>query len=417
LSIDGADRLLDGWQVQHHQAALAPVRAAAGILEQFGARVEETRRTERDCLRLGPRPQAAIQTRLAGWRGEEAVAGARANGAAFTAFVALRLAGAATLAGRRRADCTLQRRALAAEIASAISLSGGSRPELVRCLDGWTVARWRDESERELFRALVGDPCDQTRAHVVAHGRLARLLVAPVEPVPRSAPAVELGDGDLHGAPCRSRCRPRVIDWTMLWAGPWAADQLRRSGSVVQRVEHPRRRDGLFGWPEGRRLWRGLNGHKRLRLLDARSPCDREQLERVIKRGEILITSMTPRALRSLQFDDGWRVANAPHLLHVELVAFEPPWEDSPGLGEHAAAQAGMLWRADDSPARPAPWADPLLGAAALAVAQAWLSSTERPGGRVRLSLERAASLAFAVPGAFAVGAAASPPTVQSGIE
>jgi crotonobetainyl-CoA:carnitine CoA-transferase CaiB-like acyl-CoA transferase len=196
-----------------------------------------------------------------------------------------------------------------------------------------------------------------------------------------------------------TRRRPRIVDWTALWAGPWTADQLRRAGSVVNRIEHPRRRDGLLGWPEGRRMWRALNGHKPLALLDARHAYDRQRLEAVIGGSDVLITSMTPRACRSLGFDDGWREAHAPDLLHIELVAFEEPWADSPGLGEHAAAQAGLLWRDGALPARPAPWADPLLGAAALAFAEAWLASPRRPAGRVRFSLEAAARLVFAIPG------------------
>jgi crotonobetainyl-CoA:carnitine CoA-transferase CaiB-like acyl-CoA transferase len=165
---------------------------------------------------------------------------------------------------------------------------------------------------------------------------------------------------------------------------------------VVHRIEHPRRRDGLLSWPEGRRCWQQLNAHKRVSLLDARGRHDRPALEAAIARSDLFVTSMTPRALRSLGLDDAWRREHAPHLLHLELVAFEEPWTDAPGLGEHAAAQAGLLWRAGGPPEHLSPWADPLLGACALAVAQAWLASRDRPGGRVRLSLERAARLAVA---------------------
>jgi crotonobetainyl-CoA:carnitine CoA-transferase CaiB-like acyl-CoA transferase len=108
----------------------------------------------------------------------------------------------------------------------------------------------------------------------------------------------------------------------------------------------------------------------------------------------VLLTSMTPRALTSLGFDDDWRRERAPGLLHIELVAHEEPWADAPGLGEHAAAGAGLLWRAGRRPAAPYPWADPLLGAATLALARMWLAGEQQPCGRVRISLERAAALA-----------------------
>jgi crotonobetainyl-CoA:carnitine CoA-transferase CaiB-like acyl-CoA transferase len=233
-------------------------------------------------------------------------------------------------------------------------------------------------------------------AEVVARARMARLLVGSVEPAAASS-GLELGSGALTGPRRAARHRPRVVDWTVLWAGPWAAQHLRRSGTLVERIEHPRRRDGLLSWPEGRRWWRRLNSRKRVTWLDARVERDRARLGAAIGDAEILLTSMTPRARASLGFDDCWRCEHAPGLLHLELVAFEEPWSDAPGLGEHAAAMAGLLWRADGPPATPYPWADPLLGASALALGRIWLSSERRPGGRVRLTLERAAALPFAI--------------------
>jgi crotonobetainyl-CoA:carnitine CoA-transferase CaiB-like acyl-CoA transferase len=243
---------------------------------------------------------------------------------------------------------------------------------------------------------MVGPARAGSCAEIVAAAREARLLLGAVRaPAPPSSR--DVGDGRLAGALRRDRRRPRVVDWTVLWAGPWAAQELRRSGALVERIEHPRRRDGLLGWPAGRSWWRRLNAGKRLSLLDAGRDGDRARLDRSLRDADVLITSMTPRALRSLGFDDAWRAEHAPRLLHVELVAFDEPWADAPGLGEHAAAEAGLLWGGCDGPRPPYPWGDPLLGAAALVLAQAWLASDRARGGRVRLSLEGAASLAFGV--------------------
>jgi len=281
------------------------------------------------------------------------------------------------------------------ELLVALLVSGRSKPELVRCRDGWAVARWRDDDERRLFDALGGadglDGVDET----VSRARAARLLLGAVRP-PRRGASLALGSGALDGTDSE-RPRPRVVDWTVLWAGPWAAQRLCCSGARVARIEHPRRRDGLLAWPEGRRWWGGLNRGKALALLDAREPADRGRLDATVQDADILLTSMTPRALRSLGFDEPWRVQRAPRLLHVELVAFEAPWSDAPGLGEHAAAEAGLLWRPNDGPASPYPWADPLLGAAALALCRIWLASGRRRGGHVRLTLEQAATLPFAM--------------------
>src|SRR5581483_12423784 len=257
----------------------------------------------------------------------------------------------------------------------------GTTPELVRCADGWVVVRWREQRERELLRALVGPPRERSCEDVVAGGRLARMLIAPVRPPRDQAPELALAGAMIGGGP-EHRRRPKIVDWSVLWAGPWATGQLRRSGPLVCRVEHPRRPDGLLGWPSGRRAWRQLNQCKRLVALDARNPRDRQRLAGEIAAADILVTSMTPRALAGLGFGDAWRRECRPGLLHVELIAFEDPWSDAPGLGEHAAAQAGLLWREGRAPARPYPWADPLLGVAALAVCEAWLASSARPGGR-----------------------------------
>ena len=400
--IEGGSTLLDGWTVERSADAVAPVQAAARILEEHGATSVVADVSTGSCvLRIRPADaDATTEVTLTRWTGERALRDALAvlgseqrlapSGAPLSAYVAMRLAGAA--AGRRPA-AVVDAAAAVRELLVALHAGGEPAPALVRCADGWVVARFRDAHERRLLRALTGPLQCCERARVVEQARIARLLVGSVEPAPASVP-LGLGTGAL-GEHWPARRRPlRVVDWTVLWAGPWTAQQLRRDGAPVTRIEHPRRRDGLRSWPAGRRWWWQLNHGKRLALLDARATRERADLEAHIAGAGVLLTSMTPRALTSLGFDDDWRRARAPGLLHIELVAHEAPWEDAPGLGEHAAASAGLLWRAGRAPAAPYPWADPLLGAAALALARMWLA-TDRPGGRVRISLERAAALAF----------------------
>ena len=398
MPIKGGEALLDGWSVQRAPGSPAPLTTATWILAQFGAIVTEGEQVDTHSVRIIPRFGRPVEAGLRGWTGERALAEAPPQGSVLGAYAALRLAGAAVLAGRRGIDIRLPTAHLIAELSTPLRVQGGSQPVLRRCRDGWVVARWRDEHERLLFDALAADAPAGTRAEVLAGARQARLLVASVERPPAAPAPIALGTGSLGGAVGEPRRRSRVIDWSVLWAGPWAAGQLRRSGSLVQRIEHPRRRDGLLASDDGRRWWGALNHGKRTRLLDARHPRDRRRLENAIRDADVLITSMTPRALSSLGFDDGWRSDHAPHLLHIELVAFEEPWADAPGLGEHAAAQAGLLWQDGAPPAPLHPWADPLLGASALTLSRIWLAGAPRRGGRVRLSLERAASLAFALP-------------------
>ncbi len=409
MSIDGADTLLRGWTIELPSRAATPVRLAAATLRQFGAREADGVAGDPSTVRLAAAGGRRVRAGLRGWVGEEALPVGPPHGSVLTAYAGLRLAGAAAFAARRGIDLELRTEQLRRELTAPVNLSGGGGPELFRCRDGWVVVRWREEGERPLLRALVGDEGESTRADVVAAARTARILAAPVLPPLDRRGRFDLGHGAIVGDHAALNRRPRVLDWSVLWAGPWATGELRRTGSAVQRLEHPRRRDGLLGSPEGRRWWRRLNGHKRIVLLDAARAGEHKRLAGSIREADILVTSMTPRALRSLGFDDDWRAEHAPRLLHLELVAFEEPWSDAPGLGEHAAAQAGLLWNHDEAmPAPPLPWADPLLGAAALALAQIWLAAATPRGGRVRLSLEQAAALALAAgPG---LGPRSAPP-------
>jgi CoA-transferase family III len=410
-SIEGADRLLEGWAVECARDAPAPLVAARELLVRFGGeRCDVAGVSERSDGRparrsAGARGAAPLwlcapggrpsEVHLAGWIGERALPESlRPTGSVLTAYAGLRAAAAAVVGARRGGSVTLGSESLVRELTAALRHAGPSRPQLVRCRDGWAVARWRDEHEPQLLRALVGPEGASARADTVAAAHEARLLVGAIRRPPPGAPRA-LGGGSLDGAGRKACRRPRVVDWTVLWAGPWAAQELRGSGALVERIEHPRRRDGLLAWPAGRAWWRRLNSGKRLSLLDVRREGDRARVERSLTDADVLLTSMTPRALRSLGFDDAWRREHAPRLLHVELVAFEEPWADAPGLGEHAAAEAGLLWGGRT----PYPWADPLLGALALLVARVWLASDRARGGRVRLSLERAASLAFDIGG------------------
>jgi len=394
--VSSSETLLAGWSIALPAGAAAPVRFAAEVLCGAGAVIDGHHDGTAPLLTLRDPSGRVGGARLGGWNGERTLCDGPAQGSVLTAYAGLRLAGAAAEGARRGLAVELSAGDLRSELRAPVLLRGGTRPRLVRCRDGWVVARWRDPDEADLLAAMVGPLPDRTVADVVVQARLARLLVAPVLPpaqaVPAAWPRVSAPAGP-EPSPLR---RPQVVDWSVLWAGPWASGQLRRSGAIVHRIEHPRRRDGLLAWGAGRRSWMELNGGKQLSLLDARLPGDHARLADAIRRADILITSMTPRALSRLGFDEEWRQRHAPRLLHLELVAFEPPDEHAAGLGEHAAAQAGLLWRGDRRPAAPAPWPDPLLGASALAFAQFWLGSRSRPGGRLRLSLERAAALALA---------------------
>jgi hypothetical protein len=265
----------------------------------------------------------------------------------------------------------------------------------LRCADGWFVARWRSADEPELLRALVGPLERASVASVWRAAAEARLLVTPVRVAPRVCrPRMRVLQ--RHGGMSRTSGPARIVDWTNLWAGPWATGALARDGADVVRIEAPSRRDGYHG---GER-WDRWNGAKRLLVADARDTRSREAIGAEISRADVLVSGHTPRVLPQLGFDDAWFRREAPGVFRLSLVAFEEPFTDAPGLGEHAAALSGLLTRREGaSPAPPYPWADPLLGAWALLVLRAHAWAGHPAGGHIRLSLESAAARAAIAPG------------------
>jgi hypothetical protein len=460
MPLDGQRRLLEGWRVRAVGRQDGVAVCGARALAWLGVTTIEERGQE-ELLELGGCGCARV--RITGWEGERA-ARARCGLAAIE-----RAAGDAAAIGPRGmvvtqylgtlAAAAALRRASAARSLASVGSDGGlafdgaalargvvegidpaatTPAATLRCADGWLVARWRHPSERQLLAAvLAADGLDPHASDgldlrgcgveaVWAAARACRLLAAPVRlPGGPSEPA--LLDAPRPPQPADSqpvgRGRLRVVDWTPLWAGPWATGKLADQGHLVTRIEPPARRDGLLRTAHGRACWRRWNGAKSLALLDAREPGGRRALGALVAGSHVLVTGMTPRVLPQLGLDDEWFARNAPHPLRVELVGFDEPNQDLPAVGEQTAAVAGLLSpeHPDRPPFPPLPWPDPLLGANCLVAIRAWEAAGRPPGVRIRLSLESAARSALVAPSALAArntvragpeaaGAAVNPP-------
>jgi hypothetical protein len=366
--------LLAGVDIGASGTAHGPAARAGRALRDLGARTHK--------LPAGGE-RLTIQGRSLTLRGQRSVA---APARIAEEYLGLLMAGE-LLAGRR----TVAR-------ARANGLTDGAPDApaaLIACRDGWLVARWRDETEPSLLEALVGPVKNADTAVAWRAAMEARLIVSPV----RATPRVASPSASVLAPPRERRSGSRglrVIDWTNLWAGPWATGELARDGVEVLRIEAPGRRDGYLRSRSGRRRWQRWNGSKRLIVRDARHPSGRRELREVIAGADILVTAHTPRVLPHLGFDDDWFATQAPHLFHLSLVAYEEPFTGLPGMGEQACALAGLFWRGQSrTPARPYPWADPLLGAWALLVLRAHAAAGNPRGGHLRLSLESAAARAI----------------------
>ena len=408
LEVDGHGRArvgVTGWDGER------PVRERCGVAS--------TERAAGDVTASGPRGMVAAQ-----------YLGALAAAAALRVAVESQLGSRSPGATQPTLGTIGEATALAGGLVEGID-PAATAAEALACADGWVVARWRQPSEPALLAAVLaassGSPSrtgggldlrDCGVEAVWAAARDCRLLVAPVRPpgLPAEPPLLDVrrrvrpaADGfhRAHSGSAHSTGRRlRVVDWTPLWAGPWATGRLADQGHLVTRVEPPARRDGLLGTARGRACWRRWNGAKSLALLDARQPEGRRALGALIAGSDVLVTGMTPRVLPQLGLDDDWFAGNAPHLLRVELVGFDEPNHDLPAVGEQAAAFAGLLSpeRRGDPPFPPLPWPDPLLGANCLVAIRAWEAAGRPSGVRIRLSLEdaaRSAVRARSAPGAW----------------
>lgn len=176
----------------------------------------------------------------------------------------------------------------------------------------------------------------------------------------------------------------KVVDLSVMWAGPLCGDLLARAGAQVVKAESPSRPDGSKrGMPE---FYERLNGRKQHLSIRLETPEGRAEMLDLLREADIVITSCRPRALEQMGFDphlatseDGviWAAITGYGWEHGHRVAF----------GDDAAAAGGLVALGGESPeaglGRDLPrfvgdaLADPLTGvAAAVAVMEQWLSES-----------------------------------------
>ncbi|UGT61724.1 CoA transferase [Nocardia asteroides] len=169
----------------------------------------------------------------------------------------------------------------------------------------------------------------------------------------------------------RLRERPRVIDFSALWAGPLCAHLLTRTGAEVVKVESRTRPDGARTGPAG--FYDLLHHGQRSVTVDFDDPADRDRLARLVAGADLVVEASRPRALRRLGLDAEGMVAAGVSWLSITA---RGRGSDRVGFGDDIAACAG-LHAGGDTPVpcahTPVPCgdalADPLTGAVAAAEA------------------------------------------------
>ena len=169
-----------------------------------------------------------------------------------------------------------------------------------------------------------------------------------------------------------------------MWAGPLCTELLGRAGGDVQKVTSAVRPDGLAGSP----MHAELNEHKTVVDLDLRCAAGRKALDTLLASADLMVTSLSPRALSNLELLPEQLCAKHPQLRTLAITAFEP---DSPerdwvayGTGVHAAS--GLGWRHDELRTPAYSYPDPLAGLLAARVTVAQLADVAPRHARVSLA-------------------------------
>ena len=174
----------------------------------------------------------------------------------------------------------------------------------------------------------------------------------------------------------RSLRDAKVVDLSVMWAGPLCGDLLARAGAQVVKVESPSRPDGARrGLPKFYEL---LNGKKQHRSIGFDASEGRAELLGLLQNADIVITSCRPRALEQMGIDPRDAVRQS-GVIWAAITGYG--WEQGHkvAFGDDAAAAGGLVCHAE----RTLPCfigdaiADPLTGVtAAAAVMEQWLRGT-----------------------------------------
>ena len=209
----------------------------------------------------------------------------------------------------------------------------------------------------------------------------------PVTPYRRPPAVSDRRRAELPGDPPSAAARvegARVVDLTSMWAGPLCTELLGTAGAEVVKVECAARPDGLAGSS----MYDELNAHKTVADLDLRRPDARRRLDAMLESADLLVTSISPRALANLELLPAQLGAAHRDLRTLSITAFDSGSPEADwvayGTGLHAASGLGWL---EGEPRPPAfSYPDPLAGLQAACSAVDQLSSAAAQHARVSLA-------------------------------
>jgi hypothetical protein len=251
------------------------------------------------------------------------------------------------------------------------STSVGGRSRILRASDGWITVTLSRFSDLELLPAFSSggippaaptdlvDPGERDglwdRLEAFTGGRSARALEAAGQLVGLAVARVGSSDGDAMpwsisrlGAPVPVRPqRPRVVDFSAMWAGPLCAHLLGRCGAEVVKVEDAGRPDATrLGDPW---LFEELHrGHEQI-VLDFGSAVDRGLLGELVASADVIVEASRPRALSHLGMDPERFLGSRAGRTWISITGYGRSGERSNwvAFGDDAAAAGGLVAAGD----------------------------------------------------------------------
>jgi hypothetical protein len=295
--------------------------------------------------------------------------------------------------------------------------SCGGATRLIRADDEWIAVSLARPDDHRSLPAWLGTESDDSRLTEDADPWA---LVADLVATRRAAEMVELGAllglacsmasevaADHDGgspvllsrrgeAPSRALRGARVANLAALWAGPLAADVLRRLGADVVTVESTARPDGARATPG---WFAPLHAGQRSVALDLDDDLGVARLAALLRSADVVIEGSRPRALQQLGIIAADLVVAGPQVwMSITGHGRQPPGATRVAFGDDAAVAGGLVGRLADGPVFLVDAvADPLAGLAAAATVVELL---ER-GGRwiADVALSRLAAHAATRPG------------------
>lgn len=249
------------------------------------------------------------------------------------------------------------------------SISPNGACHILRAQDGFVAVNLAREDDRDAVDAWLeadidGDDLDAIEEQVAAMPaqwlrERAVLMHLPFAVAGEARPA--LPDHCASGAHIEHKdlSAIRVLDLSVLWAGPLCAALLAEAGASVLRWEHPSRRDPTAVSTPGHYAF--LNAKKKLKT----DPFDRSSLIEQVRAADIVITSARPHALARLGLTKETIFADGRVPVWVAVTAHGWNGADAMrvGFGDDCAVAGGLVDWADDRPVFAGDaLADPLTG-------------------------------------------------------